>query len=93
MKMLLHNSSLYMKTYRLQIQDCIKNSTRFEVPCVSCSHINYICSKYKAYCTSSLCIDERLTDKEKVAYYRRKIDGTLKGLSNPFKSINDHDTF
>ena len=66
-----------MKSYREQGIECDKNGNRFEVNCVHCNKQNLICAKYKAYCCSSLCRDERMTDKEKSEYYTHKVEGSL----------------
>jgi len=67
-----------MKTYRLQLLECSKNGTQFEVPCIHCSKINLICVKYKAYCNSSLCRDERMTAAEKAEFYKEQAKGNPK---------------
>ena len=64
-----------MKGYRVQTFECIKNGTRFEVPCIRCSQINLICSKYKAYCSGGLCRNERMTDAEKAEFYANRVSG------------------
>ena len=67
-----------MKSFRLQLQECSKNGTQFEVPCVHCSKLNLICAKYKAYCSSGLCRDERMTATEKAEFYKEEIKGNPK---------------
>ena len=67
-----------MKSYMIQLQECVKNGTNFEVKCVHCSKLNSICSKYKDYCRSSLCRDERMTDAEKAEFYSEQQKGNQK---------------
>ena len=62
------------KNFSSQYRECVKTTNLFEVPCVSCSQVNLICAKYKAYCRSSLCRDERFTDKDKAEFYAHHVD-------------------
>ena len=64
-----------MKSYRLQSQECGKFGTQFEIRCVHCGKMNLICVKYKNYCSSGFCRDERMTDAEKAEYYHEKAVG------------------
>ena len=62
------------KNFHLQMRECAQKINLFEVPCVVCNQVNLICAKYKAYCRSSLCRDERMTDKDKAEFYSRHVD-------------------
>lgn len=45
--------------YREQCLKCDSNGNRIEVPCIKCNQINLICIKYKTYCNSKACFEER----------------------------------
>ena len=47
------------KSYRLQGLECDKQGNRVEIPCIKCGQINLVCIKFKAYCRSGLCREER----------------------------------
>jgi hypothetical protein len=61
------------KSYRLQMQECAKKGQQFKVSCVMCGQVNLICHKYKAYCNSGLCIDERMDDATKAKFYAQRV--------------------
>jgi hypothetical protein len=48
-----------LKSFRQQTIDCDGSYNRFQVPCVKCEQVNLICAKYKCYCSSKVCLEER----------------------------------
>jgi hypothetical protein len=65
------------KGYREQTQECKKTKVQFEVPCIRCGQINLICHRYKAYCSSALCRDERMTNQQKAEFYAKRLDDDI----------------
>lgn len=49
------------KSYRVQYIECKEKGILFEVPCIHCQKINLICQKYKCYCSSKVCLPERIS--------------------------------
>jgi len=47
------------KGYRAQVLDCIAAGNQFLVPCVQCQRDTTVCVKYKTYCHSKVCLNER----------------------------------
>ena len=50
------------KSFRDYSLECAHKGNRFCVPCVRCEQINLICVKYKTYCHSRVCLQERLNE-------------------------------
>jgi hypothetical protein len=61
------------KPYSTQVRECKKSGQQFEVPCIMCDQINLICHKYRAYCSSNLCRDERMDIALKAEFYADRL--------------------
>jgi hypothetical protein len=59
-----------MKSYRAQALECDANGNRFEVevPYLKKPNVILICRRYRTYCHSQACLQERI-DKDELAKY------------------------
>jgi len=48
-----------MKPFKKQAKECTENGTRYFVRCRWCGTLVIICDKYKTYCSSKACHEER----------------------------------
>lgn len=74
------------KAYSTQVRECKKSGQQFEVPCVMCNQVNLICHKYKAYCSSSLCRDERMDTTLKAKFCSDRVKELKKELRCKIKN-------